>query len=70
MIEFLMIQLFPTYAFLKRMEFSTVPFKIQPLDTRLFLTTAPGLYFAGGKIIDLRINIRILFEEIIPHFRL
>ena len=33
----------------KRQESSTVPLIIQPLATRLFLTTAPGLYFAGGR---------------------
>ena len=42
-------QLLPTNVFLKRTEFSTVPLIILPLAIRLFLTTAPGLYFAGGK---------------------
>ena len=34
--------------FLKITEFSTVPLIMLPLPTRLFFTTAPGLYFAGG----------------------
>ena len=38
MIEFLIIQLFPTNTFLNRMEFSTVPFIILPLATKLFFT--------------------------------
>ena len=37
-----------TNTFLNKIEFSTVPFTILPLATRLFFTTAPGLYFAGG----------------------
>ena len=38
MMEFFITQFFPTKTFLKRSEFSTYPFTIQPLATRLFLT--------------------------------
>ena len=34
---------------LNKIEFSTVPLIIQPLDTKLFFTDEPTLYFAGGK---------------------
>ena len=51
MIEFLITQLLPTNTFLKIMEFSTVPLMILPLPIRLFLTAAPGLYFAG-EVLD------------------
>ena len=47
--EFLIIQPLPMYDLLKRTEFSTVPFMIQPLAISEFDTLAPGLYFAGGK---------------------
>ena len=42
--------LLPIYVFLKITESSTVPFTIQPLEIRLFLTCAPTLYFAEGKM--------------------
>ena len=40
-----------------------------PLATRLFLTTAPGLYFAGRQVCHLGINTWKLLKEIVPDFR-
>ena len=68
--EFLITQLFPTNTSLNRTEFSTTPFTIQPLDIRLFFTTAPGLYFAGGRSSILDLISRLLLEEIVSDLRL
>ena len=68
--EFLITQLFPTYAFLNRIEFSTVPFKIHPLEIKAVSHNSARIVLCRRKIVDLGINIRILLEEIISHFRL
>jgi hypothetical protein len=52
MIEFFTTQLLPTKTFLNSREFSTVPFIIEPLPMSAFLTSEPGLYFAG-EVLDL-----------------
>ena len=45
--EFLITQFSPTNTSLKMTEFSTLPLTMQPLETSEFLTSHPGLYFAG-----------------------
>ena len=52
MIEFRMTHPFPILTFWKTIEFSTVPSIMHPLEIKEFFTTAPGLYFAGGKSPD------------------
>ena len=49
MMEFLIVQLFPMYTSLKIIEFSTLPLTIHPEEIILFFTSAPVLYFAGGR---------------------